>query len=952
MRNSKMTRVKTGWILALLLILTAILPGIQAEAASSGTNLPESGYTQDGQRVVTVGYSQVSGLMEVDSDGKRSGIIYDYLIEISKYTNWVYEFVDTDANSAINGLIDGNYELLGGTYYEKSLESYFSYPNFPCGSSKAAILARKNDDSIKSYDLNTLSGKTIGVFDRAAEKIRRLKDFLSINAIDCTLKSYSYDELSDDGNLYRYLLNGDVDLLLGDSTENSGQFKTAAIFDAQPYYIVTNVGNEEILTGLNMALEKILDANPDFTQELYEAYYPDSSETDIQLSKEEKEYIAEKKTIKVAAVSSWHPFYCAQDTQEQHDGIVTELLQQISGYTGLEIQYIYADSYAGAIDLVKEGKADLLGCYMNSEQDALGQGMARSSTYMNMNNIVVKNKAVSYPGEGLHGAVIQGSRLPDEINAETVEYYRSAEEGIRAVEQGKADFYYGLSSVIEKTIQRHHFSNIIPVSLVNHNAEIAFAVPRPVDINLLTILNKGISSIPQAEKDEILRRNLVSIGYSAMTLKEMVYNNPFAFITIFGAFLIMAVLVFLSIARARMKNSMMQSELEKAEAESRAKGEFLSRMSHEIRTPMNAIVGLTDLTCLLKEVPEPVEQNLKKIQSSSQYLLSLINDILDMSRIDNGMLSIAAEDFSLTDMLFDLVKMMEDQAVQRGIRFLYRPQIRHEMLLGDSLRLRQILLNLLSNAFKFTPRDGEVILRVEEKEAADGTDGERFRYFFSVKDTGIGVAPEDQKRIFGTFEQVVNDVSKSAGTGLGLPISRSIVGLMGGSLELKSEIGKGSEFYFTLEFPGGTEREQKKSEPESAKEVLTGKKILLAEDNDLNAEIAVEMLQMQGALVERAVDGQDAVSRFVKSGEGYYQVILMDIQMPVKNGLEAAREIRVSDHPNAKSIPIIAMTANSFKEDTQAAKTAGMNGFVSKPVDFDYLYRVIAECLENRHEIS
>ena len=280
--------------------------------------------------------------------------------------------------------------------------------------------------------------------------------------------------------------------------------------------------------------------------------------------------------------------------------------------------------------------------------------------------------------------------------------------------------------------------------------------------------------------------------------------------------------------------------------------------------------------------------------------------------------------------------MVEHKAQENKVAFRQNVDIQHFCLKGDPLRLRQVLLNLLSNAIKFTPENGIVTLTIKEQSSTS----EEARYYFSVEDTGIGIAPKFQNIIFSSFEQVGTNMAQNEGTGLGLPISDQIVQTMGGKIQVESVQGEGSNFYFTIDLKLGEEKNIEKNL--QAEDIdLNGERILLTEDNDLNAEIAKDLLECKGASIERASNGEEAVRMFLQSSEGYYNVILMDIRMPVKDGLTACREIRASVHPDSKTIPIIAMTANSFKEDEERAMEAGMTAFVPKPIDLACLYGVL-----------
>lgn len=922
-----MRKKKCRWVTYLAAGLLAGLLGLwNTGTASAQVEEP---------RPLRVAFSQMEGLSETDQYGRHKGLIVDYLDEIAKYTGWEYEYIPVENDDIISNFLEGQYDLMGGTFYSSGFEEYFAYPDYNTGRSRAVLLCRWDDDRLLGYDLATLNGKTIGVYDRAGDKIRHLKEFLASNDLECRLKYYTYEDMQD-GSLYEKLRSGEVDMLLGNDLETGGEFRMVASFQAQPYYIVTTVGNTEILEELNTALRYILESTPNFADQVYYANFPDLKLADIQLNDSELRYIEEKGTVTVAIPMDWHPIYCKGGEKELHDGVLPDLLREITAFTGLQFTFLYGDNYADCIRMVQQGEADILGAYLGENEQAFGCNLALSQPYMDLNNIVIKYKSVSYPGEELTCGILNGRILPDSFQAEEIRGYDTVPELLGAVNAGEVDYIYGVSAMLEQELQNHRYLNVTPVTQESDSTDVAFAVLRPVRPELLTVLNKAIGNIPTEEKEVMLNQSLVSVGYTSLSLQELFYSNPLACILILSCALIFIMSVILMSVMSRMRNALLQSRLEAAEAKSTAKSVFLSQMSHEIRTPMNAIIGLTDLTCKERDVPPEIEKKLKKIRSSSQYLLALINDILDMSRIENGKMEIEQKDFSLSLVLQELQSMMSTQAEQKGLEFQVDFYVSHDWLAGDPVRLRQVLINLLSNAVKFTPAGGKVTLRVNEQSC-----GEEMEYRFSVQDTGVGIPYEDQERIFSSFEQLRPSISHSAGTGLGLPISRNIARLMGGDLEVKSEPGKGSEFYMTLRFPKGA-NVPPSPEPAGQENVLEGMKVLLAEDNDLNAEIAQELLAMAGVAVCRAANGQEAVDRFCAGPPGEFQAVLMDIRMPVKNGHEAAREIRASGRPDA-NVPIIAMTANTFKEDEEEARASGMNGFVPKPIDPDRLFTALRQ---------
>lgn len=921
--------------LALILLFCTVSPTLYVSAGST-SSAPAP------RRVLKVAYPTTRGLSETDVKGNRIGQVADFLNEISKYTNWEYEFVEGDGSDLMNRITTGELDLMGGMFYDESYEDWFDYPEYNIGYNHAVLFARKDDTSIRSYDIQTLNGKTIGVFEKAADKIERLQRYLDLNGITCKLRYYSNADMKND-SLHYLLAEGKVDLLLGNDLEADGTFRVSTSFQAQPMYIVTTHGKQDILDELNQAMGYILNANPNFAQDLYETNFTGIADTKLNFTPEEEDYIRQAEPIRVAAISQWHPLYCLED-ESDHNGVVPEFLKKIEEESGLSFEFVFADNYEDSIRLVQDKKADMLGCFLDSDSTASEKGLALTASYSSMSNIIIKNKFASYPSDGLTAAVLDGRTLPASINADKIKIYPTTLEGIKAVNKGDADFIYGLSAGMERDLQSGGFQNITILTTNTTKTKAAFALAKPISPTLLTILNKSISNITTEDKTTITNRNMVSLGYNNITLSALVYSNPLAFILTITVFLLLLVAILMIIVRSRVRNTLMRNELQKAEAANRAKSGFLSKMSHEIRTPMNAIVGLSNLASMSDEVTPAIANYLQKIQSSSHYLLALINDILDMSKIENGKMVLSSENFSLSMMLNELESMIQSQAEQKGLNCCFQYQLAHDWFTGDVIRLKQVLTNLMSNALKFTPPGGSIRLDAQELSHSETNACVRF----SVQDTGIGIPEDEIERIFSAFEQAGTSVSKSSGTGLGLPISRTIVELMGGNLTAESTPGKGSEFSFTLELPVcAVKPQQQTDEPETLTQTdLTAFRVLLAEDNDLNAEIASELLEMQGAAVQRAQNGQEAVDLFENNPAGYYQCILMDIQMPVKNGLDAAREIRASEHPDGKNIPIIAMTANSFKEDMDAAYAAGMNHFVPKPIDVNHLFHVLGEILK------
>ena len=386
-----------------------------------------------------------------------------------------------------------------------------------------------------------------------------------------------------------------------------------------------------------------------------------------------------------------------------------------------------------------------------------------------------------------------------------------------------------------------------------------------------------------------------------------------------------------------------EAALEIAEKANKAKTDFLSNMSHDIRTPMNAIIGITTLMKNELHEPEKLAEHLGKLETSGQLLLGIINDILDMSRIESGKTTLNVEKMNLPQQISQLDSVIRQQAGQRRQTFTVETHVQHENVLGDPNRLNQVLMNILSNAVKYTPNGGHVRLEIDEL-----THTEHYtKYRFVVQDNGIGMSEEFQKTLFEPFtREEKSGTNKVQGTGLGMAITKSIVDLMGGTIHVESTPGKGTRFEVVLEFPIDAEADtvqETQVPPEEEENVspLSGMKFLCAEDNAINAEILEMLLEANGASCTICSNGQEIVDAFTSVKPGDYDMILMDVQMPVMDGLEATRRIRSGENPLGRTIPILAMTANAFLEDMQKSKEAGMDEHLSKPVDISALEQTV-----------
>lgn len=870
---------------------------------------------------VTVAFPQVEGFSETDENGKRSGIVYDFLSEVSKYTDWEYEFVEGEYGELIQAVYDGKIDLMGGMFYREEIEDKVAYPKYSMGYNYSMIFTNKENEEVKPYDMRTMNGKTIGVYANAKGKIERLEAYLDYHNLECEI--VYYDDVNDYANC---LKNNETDMMLGSDVSEKQDYNIIGTFINEDNYVVASVKSKELIPELNAALEKIYAANPDWIEELYRKYFEDTKRSRFYLNQEEQDYIAGLNPIRVAVIRDRYPLCYFYEGEER--GIIVDVLELIEERTGLTFELVKGENYDDVLDLLKAGEADIAGYFMDDNDVAKSRGFIITSPYIKTHQVVIVNKGVSYPSDHLTLVLPEGKAKNDYIEAENLIYAEDCFSCLRKVNRGQADITYMPYIFAEAAVRKENISNVKEMVLYNRNSSISFAFSQTGPKELYYIINKAINNFSDDEINMVIHNNQLLRKEDLNPLTTLINIYPGVFVGIVSVFILLISFIILLIWHSRMKHKLIRYELEKAEAASEVKSEFLSRISVKLRKPINTIIGLTKLIRMSGEVSPEAEDKLEEIETSSQYLHFLLDNIIDMSRIHNKEIRMQAAPFRIDKLVEKIKYMASFQTEEKGICFEVCLKVKHQILIGDMIRIEQSIINLLANAFKFSAPGGKVELEVEELEESKG----KAFFRFAVRDNGIGIAEDERQKIFEPFEQSGEADSGKEGSGLGLSISKQLIEWMGGELEVNSTVGKGTEFYFILKLPVGS-MEEKMQE-------FSGAQVLLAEDNDENAEKIISLFRQNGILVERAADGEQAVDLFLARPKGYCDIIFMDIQMPVMDGWEAFRRIRNSGRSDAETVFICAATADDSEEIREKAKRLGMDDFLSKPFEVEQIYRV------------
>lgn len=894
----------------------------------------------------------------VDEYGVRRGFGYELMQALAGYTGWKFEYVKCDWSNCFDKLENGEIDIMGDISYTDAREQKMLYSAEPMGEENYILYADLSDTDVVTSDFRSMDGKRVGVLLGTEPEVM-LTEWEKKNGIHTEhVNVYNNDDVE------KKLADHEIDCFvsLEESFWSEQGISSVATVGKSGIYFVINKERSDIKAELDWAMRQLEQDSPFFRADLYKKYFTlDYSQS---LTGGEKAWLEEHGSIRIGFMDNAPSFFSMDEETGSLAGTLSEYISYAVDCLGnqtLKFDIQAYENYEEMLQALQDHEIDMIYYVGRNPDFAEKHGFTLTNAAWTYSLMAVTDEPHFNENEVYTVAVPrENEALKQHIVFSYPQWrlvgYDSLPDAADMLMNEKADcFLLGTSKALK--YDNHRDFKSIPLT---KTMEACFAV-RNGEGTLLTILNKTLKTMPSDMLTSALA--IYDSTTDKVTFSDFIKDNlPVVFVTsgLFTLSIIGVILVFLRKARkaeasaklaaddTQKLNDRLETALKKAEAASLAKTSFLNNMSHDIRTPMNVILGYAQLMeeeLKEKDLPE-TKEHLEKLQQSGKLLLSIINNVLDMARIESGKMEIDESYSRIEDLRQSVFTVFDAEARKKKIAFRYSVNVEHEHVLTDVTKVKEIFVNILSNAMKYTPSGGSVTVSLEELPCDEpGYMIVRTR----VSDTGIGMSQDYLTRIFEAFTREKNTTrSKIAGTGLGMSIVKRYVDLLGGTIQVESELGKGSSFTVTLKHKIADEsfyENRKIKNSETGTEILEGRNILIAEDNDLNAEIAEAILKRAGLKTERVVNGIQCVNMITKMPADTYDMILMDIQMPEMDGYEAARAIRQLPDREKACIPIIAMTANAFEEDKKDAMAAGMNGHMAKPIQVEQLLSMLAEMM-------
>ena len=899
----------------------------------------------------------------VDKNGVRRGYGYELMQALAGYTGWKFEYVKCDWSDCFDKLENGEIDIMGDISYTDERAQKMLFPDESMGEEKYILYADLSDMDIGTSDFKSMDGKRVGVLMGTEPEIM-LTEWENKNGIHT-----EHLNVNNDDDVEKKLANHEIDCFvsLEESIWSEQGIASVTTIGKSGIYFAINKERSDIKTELDYAMRQLEQDSPFFKADLYKKYF--TLDYNQSLTGGEKSWLEEHGDIRIGFMNNDPAIFSMDEETGKLTGMLSEYVSYAKDCLGnqiLKFNIQEYDDYSEMFQALQEHEIDMIFYAGRNPDLAEKKGYTLTNTAWTYSLMAVTDEKYFNEDESYTVAVPKEKEALKQHIAfsypqwKLIDYDSLADAADMVMNKTADCFLMGASQALIYDNSQNFKS--IPLT---KTMEACFAV-RGGEGTLLSILNKTLKTMPS----DMLTSALAIYDSTAdkVTFSDFVKDNMLAFFVTAGFFVLTIIVIILVLLRKARKaesaaklaandtqklNDKLEIALKKAEAASLAKTRFLNNMSHDIRTPMNAILGYAQLMedeLKGKDLPETSE-HLKKLQQSGNLLLAIINNVLDMARIESGRMEIDENYGRIEDIRQTLFELFDDEAKKKNIVLHYTINVEHDHVLTDTTKVKEIFVNILSNAIKYTPFGGSVMMNVDELPCDEpGYMIVRTR----VSDTGIGMSQDYLTKIFDAFTRERNTTkSKITGTGLGMSIVKKYVDLLGGTIEVESELGKGSTFTVTLKHRIADESYYVKKHaenPESCSEILEGRNILLAEDNDLNAEIAEAILERAGLKTERVEDGIQCVNKITKMPAGTYDMILMDIQMPKMDGYKATQEIRNLPDKDKACIPIIAMTANAFEEDKRDAIAAGMNGHIAKPIQVDKLLSILSEVIRQQEK--
>lgn len=937
---------------------------------SASTSLLEQEDSGDNV-TVKAGVFAFDGYHMKDVEGNFYGYGIEVLDMISRYSHLNFDLVafDSSWHDMLDMLQNGEIDVVTSASKTPDREALFDF-SLPIGRKSTVLSVTVDNDKFATGIYDTYNGMVVGEIEGNTQN--KIFDEFA-NEHDFT---YSKKMFSDDATLATALQNGDVDAIVTSDLRKRNNEKTLEIVEENDFYAIVRKGETELLDEINRAIEKMDIAEGDWRNVLHYEFYGLTYSNALDFTAGEEDYIEQvqrgEKKIVATAFPDLRPY--AYDQDGKLTGVLIDYFSTLMQQANLPYELIIPSSLEEYRSLIDNEQVNVVLDNIDGTSFS-GNTFAKSfktTAFMETNTVQVTKdgfngtiSSIAIPVSP--GSVEMAGAADEQSSTYDIKYYPNREAALQAVVNGDVDAAYVYVYTAQEFINRLPDSELSYKVVYGMDVEFSISVTANADHELVNVLDKLVKRNPSSTINELVNK-YTAYDLDELTIWQYLKANPYLVAAAIMFFLFIAAVVAMLIIKWRMSEKVRSS----AQKANEAKTTFLNSVSHDIRTPMNSIIGFTSLASAHIDDQEKVEEYLENIKISSDHLLRLINDVLDMSRIESGKVKINTAPASISDIMSSLETIVRADVDAKELAFsLDMNDVADDVVACDKLRLNQVLLNIISNAVKYTEVGGSVSVKVYEsnpvevaEQKAAESDNEKqsgvnenvtrkARYSFAVSDTGIGMSEEFLEHVFDPFEREDSaTVSGIQGTGLGLAITKNLVELMGGEISVESELGVGSTFTASFEFEImdketlGDNINKKKSDVikdtfANAKDALAGKKILMAEDNALSRQIAVTILEDVGVIVDAVEDGKYAVEKLKENPAGTYDVVLTDVQMPIMNGYETAKAIRSLDDPDKASIPIIAVTANVFEEDQETAREAGVDGYIPKPIEIDKLFEAI-----------